>query len=63
MTFKELLDENLRVAIEENGCTEMLGWTHEEIAQDLIDWSSDFEDSTVEQLVPLIKAWKENNER
>jgi hypothetical protein len=47
---------NLESALE-GGYTELLTWSPEDIAADLLAYSEDCENSTKEELIPHIQKW------
>lgn len=59
---KQITQEDINIALNnasENGYLEELSRTPESIAQDLVEYTAQFEDSEPSSLIPLIKFWQE----
>lgn len=59
MNLQQTVYESLNNA-RENGY-DLTTWDSEEIAEDLMQYDTGCENSTVEELVPHINKWKESN--
>jgi hypothetical protein len=61
--LQEMLDDILDIALDENGYSELLDWTQEQVATDLCDYCPDLEGQDTERLLPHIKDWQERRKR
>lgn len=55
-----MVDESMANAID-NGYS-FDEWSAEEIARDIAEYDSQFEGVPIEEIIPLIKEWKEKND-
>lgn len=57
MTTQDAVDRSCDTALLENGYSEMLDWTAEQLAIDLCDYNAHFEGVEWERLLPFVRSW------
>lgn len=57
MVTQEVVNENLEHAVENGYFLTLTEWTVAEIVHDLMCYSVDCENSTVEDLTPFVQTW------